>query len=424
MFTGLSLDQAPPFRAPLKFFLTAPIFAIFAGIFALFSNSFEIHSPNIIASIHLITIGYMVMIIFGALQQMLPVVAGAVIPKAKLTANVTYYLLIGGLISFSLAFFMYEKILFFIASTLLLIALLYFISIALLQLFTVQNKSYIVIGIIISLCFFIIAFLFGIHLLISYATANITALHYDFALIHYNYVFFGFIFLLIVSITIQVVPMFWVASSFNKEEQKIIIFSTSALLLFYLTNIIFNLNLENIYKLLMSTVIIFFVYITIKKLLNRKRKLKDISVYFYITSMIFLLLGVIYWLSLSFFELPTKPLAILFGFGFTISLMNGMLYKIVPFLTWFHLNSKGLFDIPTMREMIPIPKMQQQYFIHLNSVIFFTIGFLFQISIFVNIAIILFIISNILFFINIYKSSQVYFKREHEDGYNMTNVNN
>jgi len=342
------------------------------------------------------------------------VVAGAIIPKAKLTADITYIFITTGLILFSLGFFLYEKILFFISSVLLLIGLLYFVCIALFKLFNVSNKSYIVIGMIISLCFFLIGFLFGIHLLISHATQNITALHYDFALIHYNYVFFGFMFLLIVSITIQVVPMFWVANSFTKNEQKITILSTTLLLLFYFFNILFNLNFDYIYKLLLSMVSMFFVYITIKKLLNRRRKLKDISVYFYISSMVFLALGIIYWLVYEYLNLPLKPLAILLGLGFVISLMNGMLYKIVPFLTWFHLSSKGFFDIPTMRDMIPIKKMQEQYFIHIISILFFIVGFLFNINIVIYIAIIFFIISNLLFLINIYNSAKVYLIKENQ----------
>lgn len=36
MYSGLSLDQAPPFEAPLKFFLTAPIIASLAGALILF----------------------------------------------------------------------------------------------------------------------------------------------------------------------------------------------------------------------------------------------------------------------------------------------------------------------------------------------------------------------------------------------------
>jgi hypothetical protein len=408
MFAGLSLDQAPPYKEPIKFFITAPIFAIIGGIFALFSKELIPHDPYLIATLHLITIGFIVMIIIGALQQMLPVIAGAVIPKAKITSNITYYSLSIGLIFFVLSFIYYQKIFFFLSASCLLFGLLYFSVVALYQLFKVKNKSYIVIGIIISLLFFISSFLLGIHLLIANATSNLSVLHYNFAFLHYNYVFFGFIFILIVSITLQVVPMFWVASSYKINHQIFMIFIPTVLLIIYPFYLFLELNLDFIYKIIMSLIIIFFVFTTIDKLQKRKRKLKDITVYFYTTSMVFLFIGIIYWILMDFFDLPVTILVILFGFGFVISLMNGMLYKIVPFLTWFHLNAQGVFEIPTMRDMIPITKMQTQYFLHLGCVILFIIGFGLEINFIIKLAVLLFIISNVLFFINIYKVVQIY----------------
>ncbi|MDC0933818.1 hypothetical protein OAR97_08200 [Arcobacteraceae bacterium] len=419
MFAGLSLDQAPPYKAPLNFFLTAPIFAIIAGIFTLFTNDFIFHDPYIIASIHLVTIGFILMTILGALQQMLPVVAGAVIPKANITANITYYSLTLGLITFAMSFFLYTKVLFFISAALLLVGLLYFTLIALYQLLKVPNKSYIVIGIIISLVFFILSFMLGIHLLIANATSNIGAFHYDFALVHYNYMFFGFLFILIVALTIQVVPMFWVASAFEKIYQAIIIFGSTVLLVLYPINLFTNLGLDLVYKIALTALVILFGIITIQKLRSRKRKLKDITVYFYITSMVFLLFGTVYWFMMSFFHLPVNLLAIIFGLGFVVSLMNGMLYKIVPFLTWFHLNAKGLFDIPSMREMIPIKNMQRQFYMHLSSMLCLVAGFGLNLNIVIKLAVILFIVSNLLLFINIYKTVQVYLKNENRDPFGM-----
>ena len=84
-FTGLSLDQAPPIQSVLRFFLTAPFFAIAASITLFFIGSDEVltlSSPKMIALIHLFTLGFMMMIIFGALQQMLPVIAGVSLPWA------------------------------------------------------------------------------------------------------------------------------------------------------------------------------------------------------------------------------------------------------------------------------------------------------------------------------------------------------
>lgn len=419
MFAGLSLDQAPPYKAPIKFFLTAPIFAILAGAFAFFSNDFVFHDPKMIATIHLITIGFIVMTILGALQQMLPVVAGAVIPKANITANITYYSLTLGLITFSLAFLLYAKALFFISATLLLIGLLYFTLIALYQLLKVPNKSYIVIGIIISLIFFIVSFMIGIHLLIANGTSNIGDLHYDFALLHYTYIIFGFLFILVVALTIQVVPMFWVASAFEKKHQAIIILGSTTLLVFYPLNLFLDLGLDLVYKLLLTSLVIFFVVITIQKLRSRKRKLQDITVNFYTTSMIFLLLGILYWFMMSFINLPENLLAVILGIGFVVSLMNGMLYKILPFLTWFHLNAKGIFSIPTMRDMIPISKMKLQYNFHLFSIINFIIGFSLNITIIIKLATLLFIISNVLFFINLFKTVKIYQKHKDEDPFGM-----
>jgi len=419
MFVGLSLDQAPPYKAPIKFFLVAPIFAILAGVFTLFSSNFEIHNPNIIATIHLVTIGFIIMTILGALQQMLPVIAGAVIPNAKRVSNITYGLMTLGLVAFTIGFLLYEKLYFFLAAIMLLSGLFYFTIIALKELFKVENKSYIVKGIIISLLFFVLAFLVGIHLLIANATSNISAMHYDFALLHYNYIFFGFLYILIVSITIQVVPMFWVASAYKKHEQSLLILLTTTLLVFYPLNLFMELGLDIVYKILLTLSIFYFVYLTVQKLQNRKRKLKDITVYFYITSMVFLLLGVLYWFMMSFINLTENLLAVILGLGFVVSLMNGMLYKIVPFLTWFHLNAKGIFTIPTMRDMIPQKSMQRQFYLHIATMICLIIGFIFNVNIIIKLAAVLFIVSNALLFINIYKAVQIYLKNEHRDPFGM-----
>ena len=92
-------------------------------------------------------------------------------------------------------------------------------------------------------------------------------------------------------------------------------------------------------------------------------------------------------------------LTILFAFGFLFSLLQGMVYKIIPFLCWFHLSSKGYFDIPTIKEIIHEDLIKIHFYIYMASYVFFLLyGFFSQI--FITIAAILFILSNILFFIN------------------------
>lgn len=408
MYSGLSLDQAPPFEGPLKFFLTAPILAVIAGVILFFLNDLNMYDFKSIALVHILTIGFMLMIIFGALLQMLPVVAGAVIKKPMIIAKLTYTLLIVGLTTFFIGFYFYEKISLFISGFSLLFASILFLSVCIYELLKVKPKSPIVQGMIFSLFFAFLAILIGIHMEISHAIENLSNLYFIFTNIHYNFVFVGFIFLLIVSITFQVVPMFWVTNPFLKVQQKFIIYFTVAMLVSFSILLIFGLEFEFLYKFTLCFITVYFASLTIKTIVSRKRKLKDLSIYYYITSMTFLILGSIYFLFLDFFEFKIELLGVLWGFGFVISLMNGMLYKIVPFLAWFHLSSKGFFDIPTIRDMIPPKHIEIQFYIHLCSIVFLIIYLILGNIFILKLAGIFVIISNLYLFYNLYKAAKVY----------------
>ena len=84
---GLSLDQAPAEDIPLRFFISAPIFGILAGLMVLlkgnllFSNTWM---PETVALTHLLTLGWMGSVMFGALNQMIPVLVGGIVPFPKL----------------------------------------------------------------------------------------------------------------------------------------------------------------------------------------------------------------------------------------------------------------------------------------------------------------------------------------------------
>lgn len=218
--------------------------------------------------------------------------------------------------------------------------------------------------------------------------------------------------MLIVAITFQVVPMFWVASAYSDKSQKLIIYALVTLLIFFTLNQIFKFELHIVYKISMTSVILYFALLTIKKLKNRKRKLQDFTVNFYLTAIFSLALGLVYWILLDILPFEIAPLGVLFGIGFIISLMNGMLYKIIPFLSWFHLSSSGLFDIPTMRDMIPIKMQALQFKTHLLSLVLLFIAFCINHTFMIKISIFVFMISNILLFINIFKVAKIFKEKQ------------
>lgn len=122
---GLSLEQAPPISVPFRFFITAPIFAIVLGILILSNDASMItnrYSNLAIAMVHLFTLGILSMIIMGAMQQMMPVLAGAVIKKPKIFATVIHLFLTLGTIVFVLYFLMGNKNLLIFATIFLAIS--------------------------------------------------------------------------------------------------------------------------------------------------------------------------------------------------------------------------------------------------------------------------------------------------------------
>src|SRR5574340_1380557 len=85
---GLSFDQAPPFSLPLRFFLTAPLFLLAAaGLVVQAPEALASRwTPQALALTHALTLGFLAMVMLGALTQMLPVVAGSKLPAPRRVA--------------------------------------------------------------------------------------------------------------------------------------------------------------------------------------------------------------------------------------------------------------------------------------------------------------------------------------------------
>ncbi|MEI2421580.1 hypothetical protein V6O07_14995, partial [Arthrospira platensis SPKY2] len=79
---GLGYDATPPISAPLRYFLSAPLFGMIGGLMLLLAPDLLASrwTPGALALTHLITVGFLLMVMVGALFQVLPVVCGASIP--------------------------------------------------------------------------------------------------------------------------------------------------------------------------------------------------------------------------------------------------------------------------------------------------------------------------------------------------------
>ena len=395
---GLSLDQAPPISVPFRFFLTAPIFGVvisFVLFFTPFSESSNQYSHFAIGLIHLFTLGILSMIIFGAMQQMMPVLAGAIIKKPRFFANVVHTSLVFGTLFLSFSFILELRNLLFIGATFLAIAFLTFFIMSIKLLFNVKFLTSTVKAMrLFSLAGLITLFL-GLYLAFSHINLSFDENYYIVVFLHILFALFGFALLLIMGVSFQVIPMFYVALDFPKFVQNkmpLILF-----ILLFVSAVFLYLDINFfILKIIFTTLIISICFYGLKSLNNRRRPVFDATLWYWKFSLSSLIISMIIWIF-NLFE-SNYILAIVFAFGFLYSLLQGMVYKIIPFLSWFHLSSKGYFKLPTIREFIDEKYIKIHFFVHFISIVFFILSY-FENNLIYS-ASILFLISNILFFIN------------------------
>ncbi len=366
-------------------------FVIFFTPFNEISNQY---SHFAIGVVHLFTLGILSMIIFGAMQQMMPVLAGAIIKKTRLFANVVHTSLVLGTLFLSFSFIFEIKILLHIAVLFLSIAFLTFFIMSIKLLFKVKYLTSTVKAMRLFSLAGIITLFLGLYLAISHMTLEFDAQYYSFVFLHILFGLFGFALLLIMGVSFQVIPMFYVAPDFPKFVQNKLPLIIFILLFISALFFFFDINLL-ILKLIFSSLIISFCFYGLKSLNNRKRPVFDATLWYWKFSLVCLAISLIIWLV----EFDTNYiLAIVFAFGFLYSLLQGMVYKIIPFLSWFHLTSKGYFKLPTIREFINERYIKIHFFLHISSVIFFVLSYFLNDLIYL--ASILFLLSNILFFLN------------------------
>ena len=385
-FNGLSIDQAPPISGPLRFFITAPLFGIMAGVMLLFSDSASLmsrYSMDAIVIAHLLTIGLFGFIMLGALTQMLPVLASANIPKVKFVASLSHMLLLIGLLLMSFGLTQNNALALFLASgalgggfLILVVSMLYAIS-------GVEHFTASVKGMLVSLIFAFMIVIMGLYLLYGYAQNNLTELHYIVANIHSVWAVFGFAGILIIGVAFQVLPMFYVAPRFKQFCKKRVVLLISTGLLIWMVLNIFAEQYALYAKLWIATFFWAFATTVWIKFNKRKRPISDVTVWYWRAASIFLTLGSFLWIFDEFFKHQyIVMVGILIGGGFILSIMLGMLYKIVPFLVWFHLNAEGYMTIPTMNEMIDKNLARVQFILFIAALIGFVFAFYMPMALF------------------------------------------
>ncbi len=411
--SGLSLDQAPPEDIPFRFFLSTPIFGIIAGIIIaikgnqLFSTNWH---PETIALTHLFTLGWLAMTMMGAFYQMVPVLAGGQVPYITLS-RIVHLVFTFGILSLVFGFFFNFQLLFLLAVIFLIISFTIFITQISIAVFKQKADRPVLIAMRISISSLAITALLGI------LSVGALAGWWMFPLdrvamkgIHLTFGFLGWIGSLIIGVGFHLIPMFYLSPPFPIKHANWIL--RGIMLCLFLVPIYFLVDIGRYWLLIAGSpgmvAVAVFVVKTSSMLKQRKRKIVDTTQRFWKIGLITFPLSLIF--TIVYLWWPEEKFLFLFGMffliGFALSITSGVLYKILPFLVWFHRYSSlaGQAGVPLLKDILPARLADRQWKAYMIMFLLLIVGIVFHIDISVRLAGGILVISSGLLFTNFYKA--------------------
>ncbi|PWF46056.1 permease [Massilia glaciei] len=372
MQRALSLDRSPALGAVLRYFACTPLFALLAGLLLVWQGEAAFQSrwsPVTLALTHLFTLGVLGMSMAGALIQILPVVACSVLPHARTMAPAVHALLGAGTLALAAAFLASRPWLFGLALAALVPALLWLAGALAIGLWqrAPAGAAPMVATVRLALASLLVTVVLGTLLGMAFALPGVIPL--DLARVtdlHAMWGLFGWGGLLLAGVAVQVLPMFQVTPLYDSRLER---WLGSLVVLALLLCSVKALGLAPAIVLLSAFAL--FAVATLL-LLKRRTRAADAMTKFWSLAMVCLLAAIVIW------ALPgemagagqTLAVAVLFIAGFLYSTINGMLYKIVPFLLWHHKQTETAPGqrVMQVKRIIPDEVAQRQFYLHVIAV--------------------------------------------------------
>jgi len=347
----------------MRFFLTAPLFGIAAGVMLLIGSDEVLNnrwSIDTLLVVHMITLGVVSMVMIGALQQLLPVLMGVMIPRANMVSGVLHLLWSGGSILLLIGMAWQIPALTSSGVGLLAVATLLFVGLILFALIRSESKH----GTLTAITGSMLSLLFTLLLMLWILNGSgwLAPVAHPLTSLHMSWGLLGWFLLLLIGVAYQVVPMFQITPEFPVTVRRTLsptIFL--ALALWSGAELFQQAWLGWIAVVVLLLALITFALVLLWLQQQRKRRLPDVTLNYWRVSMLALLVSALLWL-VGYLQGDARWMesaVIIFLMGGILSAVSGMVFKIVPFLVWLHLNnlyqSEGAWqgNVPNVRQVIP-----------------------------------------------------------------------
>ncbi len=354
---AVSKDFAPPLKLIAPFFKIGVLFYLIATIALLaFNSTFAYQEMAIAGWVHLFLLGFVMVIIFGAMAQLIPVVLEVGHAIVDL-----YYVILPllsiGTIGMIIGFWVNPAILPF-GGVLVLISMIIFASEAFATLRKTKIDTITVKTVAVSNSYLLIGILTGFAIALGLSGA--ISIDVDTMLkAHVYSVVAGFVILTIMGLSLTLIPMFSLAHGFDETPIKrgfnLVAIGVGFVFIGALISINFVQWLGYITTLVGLGFYLYQIYIIYKLTVRKELDIWAKSMIFGFSSLIFsILLGIIHFIIPHTEHILNASMWFLM-LGFIGFLINGHLYKIVPFLVWFERFSPlvGKEKVPMLHEMYP-----------------------------------------------------------------------
>lgn len=380
MHPELSFAQAPPLAAPLRFFLAAPWFGVLAGLLLAWGGEEAFASrwsPLALAVTHLMTTGFMLQAMCGALLQFVPVTTGANVWRPEFLAQWLQPLLAVASLLLAAGFVVGSPLLLVAAAGLFVLGTGAFVGVIAAALWRTVAMGMTLWALRYALVGLVLAVALG-ALLAVILFWGVDVPFFSLIEVHQAWGLGGWALLLLAGVSWQVVPMFQLTppypAGFTRNFVWILLV---ALVLVSLRLVMDTAGWVAAGDLVLLSIVASHAMLTLWLQQRRRRKLVDATFTFFRLAM-FCLLGfalaggaAVFFPALGSIPNFAIGMGVLVLGGVFTSALSGMLYKIVPFLGWLHLQRLGapLSAMPNMKGMLAEVAMRRHWVLHLSALV-------------------------------------------------------
>ena len=360
---SIASAYSPPFKIVSKYFIAAISSFVILNLFLMLNYSDIVghhFNPKILAITHIATLGWISMIIFGAMFQLVPVVLEVKLFSEKL-AEIQFWIFLPGVIGLVYCFWYFNTGLYMKVSAILLNLAMFIFSFNIILTFT-KVKKWNLTGLYLAAAIFhlIVTAIAGLLLAINLGSPYIKIDHLQYLNLHAHVAFIGWVAMVIMGVSYKLIPMFTLSHGYKLTFAKwsFVFINVGLLGISTIMHYQDTTFLYYIFVPMISIGLLLFllqVYIIFKK---RVRKKLDVGLNYSVLAYSMMGLTILLGSAIAFINYKEIiNLTLVYGymiiFGCFSMLIVGQMYKIVPFLVWYHKYSSkaGIEKVPMLKEM-------------------------------------------------------------------------